>query len=129
MPVTEGTMLSATFQRFTDWFIPDTLRTDAANLGKARIFVFSHIFGPTLGQAISVYLYSADPARGLPYWTIAASISSFWMLPVLLKITGHLRWLALASVEILTFVTLFGSYHYGGVSSPFLPWLLTALLL
>ena len=29
----------------------------------------------------------------------------------------------------LTFVTLYGSYYYGGVSSPFLPWLLTALLL
>ena len=43
--------------------------------------------------------------------------------------TGKLSQLALFSVTNLTFVTLFGSYYYGGVSSPFLPWLLTALLL
>ncbi|HEX7969022.1 MAG TPA: ATP-binding protein [Stellaceae bacterium] len=113
----------------TDWFIPDSLRTDAATLGRARIFVFSHLFGPSLGQSISIYLYILDPNPGLPYWTIVASITSFWTLPFWLKLTGRLMPLALFSVENLTFVTLFGSYHYGGVSSPFLPWLLNALLL
>src|SRR6185437_16149897 len=61
-----GTVIYRRSAAITDWFIPDSLRTDAATLGRARIFVFSH---------------------------------------------------------------LFGSYHYGGVSSPFLPWLLNALLL
>src|SRR6202023_3147664 len=87
--------------RAIDWFIPVSLRTDAATLGRARIFVFSHLFGPTLGQSISIYLWILDPQPSL----------------------------AFVAVEDLTFVTLFGSYHYGGVSSPFLPWLLNALLL
>src|SRR6266481_3312967 len=36
---------------------------------------------------------------------------------------------ALISVELLAFTSLFGAYHYGGVSSPFLPWLIISLLL
>ena len=121
-------MMSPSY-RPIDWFIPDTLRTDAATLGRARIFVFSHLFGPTLGQSISVYLWSLDPHRGYAYWVIVGLITSFWALPFALKFTGHLRLLAFITVEDLTFVTLFGSYQYGGVSSPFLPWLLNALLL
>src|SRR5260370_3704657 len=113
----------------TDWFIPDSLRTDAATLGRARIFVFSHLFGPSLGQSISVYLYILDPNPGPAYWTIVASITAFWTLPFWLKLTGRLTPLALFTVENLTFVTLFGSYNYGGVSSPFPPCLLSPLLL
>ena len=120
--------MSPTF-RSIDWFIPASLRTDAATLGRARIFVFSHLFGPTLGQSISVYLWILDPHPGPAYWVIVSLITSFWTLPFLLKLTGRLIPLAFATVEDLTFVTLFGSYHYGGVSSPFLPWLLNALLL
>jgi signal transduction histidine kinase len=123
-----STMMSPSY-RAIDWFIPDTLRADAATLGRARIFVFSHLFGPTLGQSISVYLWFLDPNRGYAYWVIVSLITSFWALPFLLKFTGHLRVLAFVTVEDLTFVTLFGSYQYGGVSSPFLPWLLNALLL
>jgi len=36
---------------------------------------------------------------------------------------------ALISVELLACTSLFGAYFYGGVSSPFLPWLLISLLL
>jgi signal transduction histidine kinase len=124
-----GTVIYRRSAAITDWFIPDSLRTDAATLGRARIFVFSHLFGPSLGQSISVYLYILDPNPGAAYWTIVASITAFWTLPFWLKLTGRLTPLALFTVENLTFVTLFGSYHYGGVSSPFLPWLLNALLL
>jgi signal transduction histidine kinase len=121
-------MLSPIYQAI-DWFIPDSLRTDAATLGRARIFVFSHLFGPTLGQSISVYLWILDPQPSLAYWVIVSLITSFWLLPFALKYTGRLTLLAFLTVEDLTFVTLFGSWHYGGVSSPFLPWLLNALLL
>ena len=30
---------------------------------------------------------------------------------------------------MLTFISLYGAFHYGGMSSPFVPWLLIALLL
>ena len=33
------------------------------------------------------------------------------------------------SVELLAFTSLFGAYFYGGVSSPFLPWMIISLLL
>jgi signal transduction histidine kinase len=38
-------------------------------------------------------------------------------------LTGWFDLLALASMEHLTLVILFGAYHYGGAASPFLPWL------
>jgi signal transduction histidine kinase len=117
------------FLHVIDWFVPPEAKTDTATLGRARIFAFSHVFGPCLGHMISVFLYFADEQRGLPFWTIVACISAFWLLPFGLKLTARLSQLALFSVTNLTFVTLFGSYYYGGVSSPFLPWLLTALLL
>jgi signal transduction histidine kinase len=117
------------FLHVIDWFVPPEAKTDTATLGRARIFAFSHVFGPCLGHMISVFLYLADKQRGLPFWTIVTCISAFWLLPFGLKWTGRLSQLALFSVTNLTFVTLFGSYYYGGVSSPFLPWLLTALLL
>src|SRR5258706_15616269 len=122
-------MLQAAFLRRLDWFVPPQARTDAATLGRARIFAFSHVFGPFLGHAITTYLYYTDKNRELPFWVIVVCISLFWTLPLGLKFTGRLQQLALFSVANLTFVTLYGSYYYGGVSSPFLPWLLTALLL
>src|SRR5258708_2241718 len=122
-------MLQAAFLHKLDWFVPPQARTDAATLGRARIFAFSHVFGPFLGHAITTYLYYTDKNRELPFWVIVACISLFWTMPLGLKFTGRLQQLALFSVANLTFVTLYGSYYYGGVSSPFLPWLLTALLL
>ena len=43
--------------------------------------------------------------------------------------SGNLQLSALISVELLAFTSLFGAYFYGGVSSPFLPWLIVSLLL
>jgi signal transduction histidine kinase len=60
---------------------------------------------------------------------IVGCISGFWVLPFAMKFGQQLQTVAFLSVVDLTFVTLYGSYHYGGVSSPFLPWLLTAVLL
>src|SRR5262245_20784165 len=122
-------MPSTALVRSLDWFIPAQARTDEATLGRARIFAFSHLFGPAMGHSISVYLYFASHHRVFPFWVIVTCITAFWTLPFALKLTGRLPTLALLSVINLTFVTLYGSYYYGGVSSPFLPWLLTALLL
>lgn len=122
-------MPSSLLLRGLDWFVPPQARTDEATLGRARIFAFTHLAGPAMGHAISVYLYFASHQQGFPFWVIVTCISAFWALPFALKLSGKLQTLALLSVINLTFVTLYGSYYYGGVSSPFLPWLLTALLL
>jgi signal transduction histidine kinase len=50
-------------------------------------------------------------------------------LPFALKLAGDLRGPAFFSFCVLTTVSVFGSFFYGGVSSPFLPWFLTAQLL
>ena len=117
------------FFNFLDWFVPQTYKRDRSDLGLARIFVFTHIFGPALGQSISVFLYRADPDPGLVCWIIIAAVCSFWLLPFLLKLTKSLQLVALLSLEILSFASLFGAYFYGGVSSPFLPWLIVALFI
>ncbi|HEX8568654.1 MAG TPA: ATP-binding protein [Caulobacteraceae bacterium] len=115
--------------RLIDWFVPEAAKRERSELGLARNFVFTHLFGPLLAQSISVFLYLTDPNPGLACWTIIVAIWSFWALPFALKFTKNLQLVALISVEILAFASLFGSYNYGGVSSPFLPWLIVSLLL
>jgi signal transduction histidine kinase len=117
------------FFKFLDWFIPEEARQDRSDLGLARNFVFTHLFGPLLAQPMSLFLYLTDPERGFACWTIIICIWSFLVLPLALKVVKSLQLVALISVEILAFASLFGAYHYGGVSSPFLPWLIVSLLL
>jgi signal transduction histidine kinase len=110
--------------RLVDWFIPVELREREVRQ-RARMFLISHFFGPVLSLVIPVYLYFLDPKPGFTLGILAASISCFWIFPFLLKGTGRFTILALLSLQNLTFAILWGCYYYGGVSSPFLPWLLT----
>jgi signal transduction histidine kinase len=113
----------------TDWFIPASLHTDTASLWRMRIFVVSHLFGPWLGALIVVYLFRVTPTHDAPFWIVVIGAALFWTLPVLLKLTGWANAVTLLSVADLTVISLFGSFFYGGASSPFLVWMLVALLL
>lgn len=115
--------------RLIDWFIPAEAKLERSELGLAQNFVFTHLFGPALSQSISVFLYLSDPHPGFACWTVIVCIWLFWTLPFVYKKTGDLQLSALISVELLAFTSLFGSYFYGGVGSPFLPWLIISLLL
>jgi signal transduction histidine kinase len=121
--------LSDRLLRIIDWFVPAELRTNNANLWRARIFVISHLAGPFSALAIMGFLYRVLDQRGFEFWTICVLSGVFWVLPFTLKITRSLTWPALFSFCDLTFISLFGAYFYGGVSSPFLPWCLAALLI
>jgi signal transduction histidine kinase len=112
-----------------DWFVPPELRDSTADLWRARIFVISHLVGPFSAIAILGYLYRALATHDFVFWSICVLCGSFWVLPFALKLAGKLTWPALYSFCCLIFVSVFGSFFYGGVSSPFLPWFLTALLL
>jgi signal transduction histidine kinase len=112
-----------------DWFIPATAKVERSEHGLAQNFVFTHLFGPLLSQSIALFLYLSDPQPGLACWTVIVCIWMFWTLPFVYRQTGDLQLSALISVELLAFTSLFGSYFYGGVSSPFLPWLIVGLLL
>jgi hypothetical protein len=112
-----------------DWFIPSAAKAERSELSLARNFVFTHLFGPALSQSISLFLYLSDPQPGVACWTVIICIWLFWTLPFVYRWSGSLQLSALISVELLAFTSLFGSYYYGGVSSPFLPWLIISLLL
>jgi signal transduction histidine kinase len=118
-----------TILRYIDWFIPAEVRGDKTELPVWRNFVFTHIAGPLLSQAISVYLWRADKSHGFACWTMTCAILAFLSLPFVLKYTRSLIKSAFLSVQLLCFASLFGAFNYGGVSSPFLPWLLVAVLL
>jgi signal transduction histidine kinase len=118
-----------TILKLIDWFVPATAKRERSELGMARNFVFLHIFGPLMAQSICVFLYITDPHPGFVVWTMIGCIESFFVLPFVLRLTGNLSLTALLTVQVLAFATLFGSFHYGGVSSPLLPWLVIALLL
>ena len=112
-----------------DWFIPAELRASTANLWRARIFVISHLLGPCSAIAILGYLYRVLEVRDVVFWTICVLCGAFWLLPIGLKLTRALTALALFSFCDLTLVSILGAFFYGGVSSPFLPWALVALLI
>src|SRR6516162_2780610 len=56
--------MSNRIMKIVDWFIPHTPMHDRAELGRARIFVFSHLVGPTFSQAISAFLFFTDLSPG-----------------------------------------------------------------
>jgi signal transduction histidine kinase/CheY-like chemotaxis protein len=112
-----------------DWFIPPALAVDRELQQRARMFLISHLFGPFLGNTISIYLYWLDPHPGYGLAILTGAITIFWAYPYALKRTGAYTALALISVANLVFVVLWGCFHYGGVSSPFVSWLVVVPLL
>jgi len=106
-----------------DWFVPAELRRDAALHRRARMYVGAHFFSMPLGLVLAAYVGVIDPHPGLGYWIILALMLSFFVYPFILRATGRLVALAPISVQHVTFLILFGSYQYGGVSSPFLTWI------
>jgi signal transduction histidine kinase len=115
--------------RLIDWFVPAAARRERSDLGMARNYVFINLAGPILAQPAAIFLWLTDPHPGPVLWTIIAAIWSFPLAPFVFKAVGRLQPVALVSVEVLAALSLFGSFFYGGVSSPFLPWFVLSLLL
>ncbi len=120
---------NAALTPITDWFIPGELLADREMRTRARMFLISHMFGPILGNVIPAYLLWIDPKDAGKLVILAGSICSFWVYPFALKHTGRYALLAFASIQNLLFAILWGCFFYGGLSSPFLPWLVTVPLL
>lgn len=115
--------------RFIDWFIPPEMHADRELTQRARMFLLSHVCGPFLGNTIPLYLLIAGFPRDYRLGIFTASVTAFWIAPFVLRRFGHYRTIAFVSVQNLIFVILWAAYSYGGVNSPFLPWLLTVPLL
>jgi HD-GYP domain-containing protein (c-di-GMP phosphodiesterase class II) len=114
-----------TVQRLIEWFVPAVLRTDPDAFHRARVFVAGHLFGPPLGLVLACYLRLLDRSPGPHWWIISGALAAFFVFPFVLRLTGWLTLLSFITVQNLAFVALFGSYHYGGASSPVLCWLPT----
>ena len=117
-------------QGMMNWFIPAHLSGDLHTRKRVQMFIVSHVFGPIIATPIPLFLWFADPQ---PLWHVpilAASIYGFWPFLVLVKLFPRAYTpLAMASVLNLTFCILWGTYNYGGTSSPFLVWLVLVPLL
>lgn len=112
-----------------DWFVPAEVRRSTATLWRARIFVISHALGPISAVVALGYLYRVQAAHDWVFWTLCVLCGSFWVLPFVLKLTRTLYGPSLYSFVALTTVSVVGSFYYGGMSSPFMPWFLTAQML
>ncbi|MDX2201626.1 MAG: ATP-binding protein [Hyphomicrobiaceae bacterium] len=113
-----------------DWFTDPKLRPGSNEQRRQRMFLISHLCGPFLSHPITAFLWLADPQPWPHVPILGASISLFWVFPFLVKLLPqHYTVLALLSVQNLIFAILWGSFNYGGASSPFLMWLLVVPLL
>ena len=97
---------------------------------RIRMFLISHMFGPVLGLSAPAALLFADPAPYPHVHILAGSIVGFWaFLPLVRLLPRNYDALAFLSLVNLNFAVLWASYHYGGVSSPFLLWYMLVPLL
>jgi|SRR5579872_69906 signal transduction histidine kinase len=119
----------AQLNEVVDWFIPADIASDVDMRKQARMFLYSHIFGPYIGNTVPLALYLFDPKPGYQIAILAAAISGFWVFPFVLRAIGHYYLLATISIQNLIFCILWSCFFYGGVTSPTLPWVLTIPLL
>src|SRR3954466_9135763 len=105
-----------------DFFIPEEMRRDQTNLMKVRTFILLHLLGPAMGHSVVLFLWYASKTLTWQFWVVEISVASFWLVPLLVKNAKSLFLPAGLSVQALVFLSLFGSFFYGGMSSPFMPW-------
>ncbi len=95
----------------------------------SRSFVMLHVVGPLFGLPICATLLLFDQRSDAVVLAFTAGVCLFWFIPLFVKRCAALDAPAFASVQLLTLVSLFGSYFYGGLNSPFAVWLIVAVLL
>src|SRR6202790_5603383 len=121
--------LLAALERLVNYFIPSRIAADRDARNRAHVFLISHILGPFIGNVVPIALYLLDPDAGYQVAVLAASITSCWIFPFVLRAGASYNLLALVSIQNLIFCILWSCYFYGGVTSPTLPWVLTIPLL
>ena len=115
--------------RFIDWFIPVNIRETESDRLMARTFVLLHVLGPIMGHSVTYFLAKTSAGGTWQFWTTEAIVVCFLAIPLLLRVGKSLRLAAMVSVQLLVGLSLFGSFFFGGISSPLLPWFLIAMVL
>ena len=125
---TSGSALSF-LDRLIDWFIPADIAAERESRQLARMFLISHLCGPFIGNVVPIGLFLLDPTPTWHIGVLAASITSFWLFPFILRATGRYNLLCFISIQNLIFCILWSCYIAGGVTSPTLPWVLNIPLI
>lgn len=128
MFTTLATALAA-LDRLVNYFIPPEIAENRDARNRAHVFLISHILGPFIGNVVPIAVYLFDPTPGYDVAVLAASITAFWIFPLVLRAGIPYVPLALVSIENLIFCILWSCYFYGGVTSPTLAWVLVIPLL
>ncbi len=116
--------ITSWFRWILEYFLPDSLTNDREATNQARMFLVSHTVGPILGGTVPLSLFLFDPTPHSDVFVLALSIFSFWLFPFLLRAGIAYHHLVILSVINLNFAILWSCYHYGGVASPTLTWVL-----
>ena len=119
----------ATLYPLLDWFIPPSLREESRCCSApacSSSAICSVRCSATRSRSTSTFSSPRPTTRSM-CWRRRSPPSGCSRSRC--KFTGRFTFLGLLSVQNLIFAILWGCYHYGGVSSPFLPWLLTVPLL
>ena len=121
--------MQKSFYRFIDWFIPPQIRETESDRLMARTFVFLHLLGPVMGHSVTYFLSQTSAGATWQFWVVEAMVVGFFTIPLMLRAFGSLQLAAMVSVQMLVGLSLFGSFVFGGISSPLLPWFLIAMVL
>ena len=115
--------------KFIDWFIPAAISETESDRLMARTFVLLHLIGPIMGHSVMFFLWQTSAGATWQFWTTEVIVAAFLAIPLLLRVSRSLRLSAMVSVQLLVGLSLFGSFFFGGISSPLLPWFLIAMVL
>ena len=121
--------MNRAFYNIIDWFIPTAIRETESDRLMARTFVLLHLLGPLMGHSVTYFLWMETGGDNWQFWVTEIMVASFFSIPFILRYWGSLRIAAISSVQMLVCLSLFGSFFFGGISSPFLPWFLIAMVL
>ena len=118
-----------TLNRLLDWFIPGAILRSETDLPMVRNFVLLHLLGPLMGHSVTVFLWLTIRSSNWQFWVLETSVAAFFAVPFVLRASGSMTLSAMLSVQLLVGTSLFGSFWFGGISSPLLPWFLIAMVL
>lgn len=112
------------YARAADYFLPPSIASDRDATKQARMFLVSHFIGPPVSQTLVAAFYLLDPTPGYDLVVLALSIAGFLIFPFLLKWGFGYSRLVLFSILNLNFAIFWNCFHYGGVQSPTLIWVI-----
>jgi len=110
--------------RLLDRFVPPALGADPNERVRARVFVLVHFAAPFVALPIAGLMLGLFGVRDISLYVLAATFSTPFAFPLLLKRGIALRHVGRVSISIFTVVTVLSIYFFGGLNSFLLPWLI-----